>query len=184
MATFVFKVFTLAIRTASKPLANRFQNYVLAHPTLRPTVLKFAQGIHSLDFAMTRFAEGKPVGTSKRFVATLDDERAMDLAGKFVSEGFVLAVAVGVLAWDYSRGARKDEAKKVKEEAYKAMVEGKFNLFHEELMLQGEKTDAVLDAIKSRQDKLQEQMSGFLESEQQRQHSSWTPWSSKRPIPQ
>ena len=50
------------------------------------------QGIHALDFAMTRFAEGKPVGTSKRFVATLDDERAIDLAGKFVSEGFVLAV--------------------------------------------------------------------------------------------
>ena len=42
---------------------------------------------------MTRFAEGKPVGTSKRFVAALDDERAMDLAGKFVSEGFVLAVS-------------------------------------------------------------------------------------------
>lgn len=52
------------------------------------------QGIHSLDFAMTRFAEGKPIGTtgSKKFIAALDDERAMDLAGKFVSEGFVLAV--------------------------------------------------------------------------------------------
>lgn len=42
---------------------------------------------------MNRFAEGKPIGTSKKFVATLDDERAMDLAGKFVSEGFVLAVS-------------------------------------------------------------------------------------------
>jgi len=40
---FVFKVMTLAIRTASKPLANRFQNYVLTHPTLRPAVLRFAQ---------------------------------------------------------------------------------------------------------------------------------------------
>ena len=42
---------------------------------------------------MTRFAEGKPIGTSKRFLARLDDERAMDLAGKVVSEGFVLAVS-------------------------------------------------------------------------------------------
>lgn len=47
MATLVFKVFTLAIKTASKPLANRFQNYVLAHPTLRPQVLKFAQVRHT-----------------------------------------------------------------------------------------------------------------------------------------
>lgn len=52
------------------------------------------QGIHALDFAMTRFAEGKAIksGGSRKFVATLDDDRAMDLAGKFVSEGFVLAV--------------------------------------------------------------------------------------------
>lgn len=43
---------------------------------------------------MTRIAEGKPIeGASKRFLATLDDERAMDLAGKAVSEGFVLAVS-------------------------------------------------------------------------------------------
>ena len=42
---------------------------------------------------MTRLAEGKPIGNSKKFVATLDDDRAMDLAGKFVSEGFVLAVS-------------------------------------------------------------------------------------------
>ena len=41
---------------------------------------------------MTRFAEGKPIGSAKKFVAALDDERAMDLAGKVVSEGFVLAV--------------------------------------------------------------------------------------------
>lgn len=46
-----------------------------------------------MDFAMTRFAEGKPIGTSKKFVAALDDDRAMDLAGKVVSEGFVLAVS-------------------------------------------------------------------------------------------
>ena len=59
-------------------------------------------------------------------------------------------VAVGVLAWDYSRGARKDEAKKVKEEAYKAMVEGKFNLFHEvgnfqQLPIAVPETDVMLD---------------------------------------
>ena len=33
-------------RTASKPLASRFQSYVLAHPKLRPAVLRFAQVTH------------------------------------------------------------------------------------------------------------------------------------------
>ncbi len=43
MAAFVFKVFTLTLRTAAKPLAQRFQQFVLTHPTLRPRVVKLAQ---------------------------------------------------------------------------------------------------------------------------------------------
>ena len=43
MAAFLFKVFTLTLRTAAKPLANRFQAFVLSHPTLRPRVVKLAQ---------------------------------------------------------------------------------------------------------------------------------------------
>lgn len=40
---FLFKAFTLTIRTAAKPLANRFERYVVTHPTLRPRVIKLAQ---------------------------------------------------------------------------------------------------------------------------------------------
>lgn len=43
MAALVFKIFTLSIKTAAKPLAGRFQNWVLEHPTLRPAVVKLAQ---------------------------------------------------------------------------------------------------------------------------------------------
>lgn len=42
-----------------------------------------------------------------------------------------MKVAVGVLAWDYSRSSRKDEAKKVKDEAYKAAVNKRFDAFQE-----------------------------------------------------
>lgn len=43
MAALVFKIFTLTIRTAAKPLAGRFQAWVLEHPTLRPAVVNLAQ---------------------------------------------------------------------------------------------------------------------------------------------
>ena len=43
MAAFLLKVFTLTLRTAAKPLAQRFQAFVLTHPTLRPRVTKLAQ---------------------------------------------------------------------------------------------------------------------------------------------
>ena len=39
MATLVFKVSTLFIKQAAKPLANRFQAYVINHPVLRKQVL-------------------------------------------------------------------------------------------------------------------------------------------------
>ena len=40
---FVFKVFTLTVRTAAKPLAGRFEQYVLTHPHLRPRIVGIAQ---------------------------------------------------------------------------------------------------------------------------------------------
>lgn len=39
----VFKVGTLFIKTASKPLANRFQKWVLGHPVYRNRVVNLAQ---------------------------------------------------------------------------------------------------------------------------------------------
>jgi len=173
---FVFKVMTLAIRTASKPLANRFQNYVLTHPTLRPAVLKFAQGLHAVEFAMNRLSEGKPIGVGKKFVARLDDERAMDLAGKFVSEGFVLAVAVGVLAWDYQRGAAKDEVKKAKELEYRAGVDEHFSEIKDRLDRQSQQAEEIFSALRTRQDLLDRQMQ---ELQQDRENSGWWPWKAK-----
>ena len=43
MAAFVFKLFTLSLKTISKPLASRFQTYALNHPTLRAHAISIAQ---------------------------------------------------------------------------------------------------------------------------------------------
>lgn len=45
MAAFLFKVFTLTIRTISKPLAGRVQQMVLNHPRLQKPVIRLAQVI-------------------------------------------------------------------------------------------------------------------------------------------
>ena len=43
MAAFLFKVFTLTIRTVAKPLSKRVEAYVLEHPKLRRPVVDLAQ---------------------------------------------------------------------------------------------------------------------------------------------
>ena len=108
----VFKIFTLSIRTAAKPLAGRFQAWVLDHPTLRPAVVNLAQvqlkqgrlqaantwtyhdahmqKMHKIEVGISRAAEGK---VGKFFVGNMSDERALELASKVVSEGFVFGVS-------------------------------------------------------------------------------------------
>ena len=114
MAALVFKIFTLSIRTAAKPLAGRFQAWVLDHPTLRPAVVSLAQvtsvfrvlcssarhkvimwtshvqQMHKIEVGISRAAEGK---VGKFFVGNMSDERALELASKVASEGFVFGVS-------------------------------------------------------------------------------------------
>lgn len=124
MAALVFKVFTLTIKTAAKPLAGRFQAWVLHHPTLRPAVVNLAQvsrvtgviassallmqlpstsmpgfclqKMHKVEVGISRAAEGK---VGKVFVGNMSDERALELASKVVSEGFVFGVSHVLDTW-------------------------------------------------------------------------------------
>lgn len=43
MAALLFKVAALAMKTAAKPLGDRFQHWVMQHPEYRQTVLQAAQ---------------------------------------------------------------------------------------------------------------------------------------------
>ena len=124
MAALVFKIFTLTIRTAAKPLAGRFQAWVLDPPTLRPAVVNLAQvsritgvlasqallmqlpatsmpgfclqKMHKVEVGISRAAEGK---VGKFFVGNMSDERALELASKVVSEGFVFGVSHILDTW-------------------------------------------------------------------------------------
>ncbi|CAL8471913.1 g11455 [Coccomyxa elongata] len=115
MAAFLFKVFTLTIRTVSKPLAARVQSYVLQHPTLRKPVIDLAQALHRLEVRVNRGAEGK---SGKVFVGSLSEDKAMDLAGKFISEAFVWGVAIAIVGLEYERQKGKDMEKAAKEKAF------------------------------------------------------------------
>lgn len=106
MAAIVVKVFSLALRTISKPLGHQFQNWALQHPGFRRQAIAIAQVksfdlnaktpiqiqvLHRMEVFITRGAEGKE---SRAFVGAISDEKAMDLAAKVVSEGFVFTVSL------------------------------------------------------------------------------------------
>lgn len=89
MATVFFKVAVLTVKTLSKPLASRFESYVLNHPFLRTQVINLAQNLHRLTVRIDRGAEGR---TGRAFVGDMTEEKALQLASKVVSEGFIYGV--------------------------------------------------------------------------------------------
>lgn len=122
MAAFLFKVFTLTIRTIAKPLSRRVEAYVLDHPTLRQPVVNLAQvDLYIWFFCVTqchdrvhlfgllhhhevfhmqtlhrfevRVNRGAEGKSAKVFVGQLSEENALELAGKVISESFLWLVS-------------------------------------------------------------------------------------------
>ncbi|KAL4425339.1 hypothetical protein ABPG75_009355 [Micractinium tetrahymenae] len=119
MAALVFKVALLTLKTAAKPLASRFEKYVMGHATARQQVINLAQWLHRMEVGITRGAEGK---TGRAFVATMSDERAVELASKVASEGFIYGMGVALVAVEINRKNKEDAAKKEKEAAEKQAI--------------------------------------------------------------
>ncbi|KAK9866775.1 hypothetical protein WJX84_012368 [Apatococcus fuscideae] len=117
------QVGTLALRTAAKPLAGRFQAYVLGHPKFRQNVINIAQWMHRTEVYITRGAEGR---TGKYIVGNMSEDRALELSAKVVSEAFVFSVGAAVIGWEYSRNRRKDQDKQSRESADRQKVDTEF----------------------------------------------------------
>ncbi|KAL4446665.1 hypothetical protein ABPG77_007909 [Micractinium sp. CCAP 211/92] len=116
MAAILFKVALLTMKTAAKPLASQFEKYVMGRATTRQHVINIAQWLHRLEVSITRGAEGK---TGRAFVANMSDERAVELASKVASEGFIYGMGVALVVVELNRKNKEDAAKKVKEAAEK-----------------------------------------------------------------
>ncbi|GAB4813002.1 hypothetical protein N2152v2_000048 [Parachlorella kessleri] len=119
MATMLFKVFALTLKTVAKPLASRFEKFILGHPVAREKIVNFAQRMHKLEVSINRGAEGK---AGRAFVGEMSDEKALQLASRIVSEGFVYAVGIGVVVLEIDRKRREDLVKKAKDEQRAAEV--------------------------------------------------------------
>lgn len=131
MVALIFKVFTLTLKTVSKPLASRFEQYVMGHPKLRSKVINIAQWIHTLEVSIDRGAQGK---TGRVFVGDMSEEKSIQLASKVASESFVYGTALILLVLEMQRKDEEDKEKKKKaneEKEHNAMLHRR----HEEMDL-------------------------------------------------
>ena len=57
MAQLAVKVLSLTVKTASKPLANQFQAYMLSHPFVRGKAIEGAQVLHKWNVSLSRASQ-------------------------------------------------------------------------------------------------------------------------------
>lgn len=113
----LFKLGSLAIRTLSKPIANRLKVAAGHHPKFRQHIINFAQANHRLTTTMQRKIYGRATNVEIR---PLNEERAVQAAADLIGEAFLFSVAGAAIIFEVQRNARS-EAKK--EEARKQVIE-------------------------------------------------------------
>ncbi|KAJ0581677.1 hypothetical protein HanRHA438_Chr04g0185011 [Helianthus annuus] len=111
------KLGTLAVRTLSKPIANRLKKEAAINPKFRTSIIGIAQANHWLTTTVQRRIYGRATNVEIR---PLNEERAVQVAGDLIGELFVFTVAGAVVIFEVQRSARS-EAKK--EEIRKQEIE-------------------------------------------------------------
>jgi len=155
------KIGSLTLKTLAKPVASRLQTSLLGHPYTRAKFVDAAQAMHKAGVWISRRAEGKD---GKAFIGKMSDEKAVDLAAKIISEGFVYTIGTGLVVYEYNNSKQK-EAKKIAATEHNKRVErevaakqrrdlleenARQNMMLREIM---ERLDAVEAQLQERNDK-------------------------------
>eukprot|EP00908_Phaeocystis_cordata_P004695 Transcript_15095.p2 GENE.Transcript_15095~~Transcript_15095.p2 ORF type:complete len:178 (+),score=65.67 Transcript_15095:188-721(+) len=111
----VLKLFFLAVRQASKPIANSFKE--AAHRSdgvLKPLAVGLGRGVDRLQTQVGRLSEGKAPLLK---VAPLEEEKALARGAETLSELIIYSVAGVTVGLEYSRQQKEKEQKKADEKA-------------------------------------------------------------------
>lgn len=147
MAALLFKVGTLVLKTAAKPLGDRFKNWVMAHPQYRQNVLNVAQRVHRFEIMLTRKAEGR---TGQAFIGSMTEEKSVELASKLASESFLFLVGSLIIFAEYERTRRKEVAKQAKEAAERHAILDRAREERERLVAENLEQQRVLEGLVAR----------------------------------
>ncbi|XP_075488993.1 uncharacterized protein LOC142527890 [Primulina tabacum] len=114
----LLKLGTLALKTLSKPVANRIKKEAGLHPEFRNFIVGIAQVNHRITTTMQRRLYGHATDVEIR---PLNEENAVQAAVDLMGDVFVFSVAAAALFFEVQRSSRS-EAKK--EEIRKQEMEG------------------------------------------------------------
>ncbi|GBF91036.1 hypothetical protein Rsub_03891 [Raphidocelis subcapitata] len=166
MAALVFKLGTLAMKTLSKPLADRFRTWVMSHPQHRRSVLRVAEVAHRMEVAITRRAEGRE---GKAFIGSMTEEKSVELASKIASEAFVFAFGALLVFAEYDRTRKKELKKQRREEAERREIFDRAREERERLTSENLHQQRLIEALVERVERVEDALAAWREEQTQRE---------------
>ena len=107
------KLFFLAVRQCSKPIANRAKDAARRSDTLKEIFVGIGRGVNRLTTQVGRLSEGK---SSLAYVTPLNEAAAIDKGADTLGEFVIYGFAVVTVAWEYNYQERKKQEKERKEQ--------------------------------------------------------------------
>ncbi|KAM2359063.1 hypothetical protein TB2_007590 [Malus domestica] len=114
----LFKLGTLAVRTISKPIANRLKAEAGLHPRFREYIIGLAQANYRFTTNLQRRLYGRATDV---VIRPLDEAKAVGAAAEFLGELVIFSVAGLAVLYEVNRSARSEARK---EEQRKQEIEG------------------------------------------------------------
>jgi len=123
----VTKLAGLFVKTLAKPLSKRIKHDFARFDTTKSLLISIGQINHTVTSYMTIWSSGYKVKSIK----SIDADKAMKDGAEFVGEGFVLAVSMSIVIFEYNRSAQKliekNEMKRERIKATQAVLQAKLN---------------------------------------------------------
>ncbi|KAG9447743.1 hypothetical protein H6P81_013871 [Aristolochia fimbriata] len=104
----VVKLGTLALKTLSKPIANRLKHQAGRHPSFRQFIVSLAQANHRLSTNLQRRLYGHATDVEIR---PLNEDKAVQAAADLIGEVFIFSVGGAAVIFEVQRSARSEARK-------------------------------------------------------------------------
>ncbi|GAM23826.1 hypothetical protein SAMD00019534_070010 [Acytostelium subglobosum LB1] len=131
----LLKVGSLFVKSLAKPFSKQVKAVASKSPRFHDSMVWVARGFYKIDLYLTKIS-----GDTTRKATQLNVNSAIDLGSEMASEFFLLAVAVGLLAYENNRSAEKE---KKKEEA----LSSRFQSLEETIKQQNETIDQLKSMV-------------------------------------
>ncbi len=105
----LIKVGALIVKSVSKPIAKKIKNSAVKNPRVQSLMINCARLWHRGETRMQVFVGERQKGSQRK---ELNERAAIELGAELASEGFLLIVAIALLAFEATRNNAKEKDKK------------------------------------------------------------------------